>query len=60
MRVSFTTAPGQQLSHVNQMLGDDGPLALGAYLSAVLVLTVLAAIAVGALLVRRWVRRPRP
>lgn len=51
---------GQQLSHVNQKLGDVGSLPLGAYLSAVLVLTVLAAIAAGALLVSRWLRRPRP
>lgn len=51
---------GQQLSHVSQKLGDGGSLTLGVYLSAVLVLTVLAAIAAGALLVRRWLRRPRP
>lgn len=50
----------QQLSRVSQMLGDDGQLTLGAYLSAVLVLTVLAVMAAGALLLARWPVRPWP
>lgn len=38
------------LSHNPQLLGSDGQLTLGAYVLAVLVLTVLAAIAASALL----------